>query len=571
MNGHPSVNTRKTPAATFPGQLPSPDRVFGDFGTIVVHHPCVLINPDRVTLIRQVIRRREALPAKQGFLYIVTPAESTGRSPLDTYMVRDQITEATVDWTSPNNHPLDGRVFERLWQDGLDLLLKQDRLFLTERSIGADPTYALPVRTITNSALTALFTLNMFRPAIQETCTSLLAERPFHLLVLPGHHVESGKYKGHLRCLENGDPAHMVIAMDFENRRGLVIGSAYGGTVKKLMFTVMNYYLPFIDVLPFHCSASENSRGETALFLGLSGTGKTSLSTDPGRLLLGDDEHGWSEQGIANFEYGCYAKLINLDPEKEPEIYQAVFHEDHCLRHGVIVENTMVYPDGSFDLCDKRLTPNSRASYPLSFLSSVKPSACGAHPRTIVFLTADANGVIPPISRLSGDQAMLWFLMGYTSKLAGTETGIVDPVTVFSRFFGEPFMPLLPEYYASMLGEKLQRHPVSVFLLNTGWSGGPHGIGKRMDIRLTRHLLNRALDGELDHVAVRIDKRFHLQVPKECPGVPSEILNPRSTWRDRSKFDERADHLAAEFFCHFEKAYGHGSISRTIGAQCPGR
>jgi len=337
------------------------------------------------------------------------------------------------------------------------------------------------------------------------------------------------------------------------------------------MFTVMNYLLPAEGILPLHCSANEGPKGDTALLLGLSGTGKTTLSADPARALLGDDEHGWSDDGIANFENGCYAKLIGLDPDKEPEIHRAVFHPDHYLDHGAIVENAMVYPDGSFDLSDDRLTPNSRASYPLTYLSNVKPTACGGHPKTILFLTADANGVLPPIAKLTRNQAMLWFLMGYTSKLAGTETGIVEPKTTFSRFFGEPFMPRNPDVYARMLGEKMDRHGTAVYLVNTGWSGGPYGIGKRMEIALTRAMVDAALTGRLADAPDGGDRRFHLLVPQSCPGVPSEILDPKNTWSDKEAYEERADRLAAEFAAHFEKAYGDKGIDPEVASECPGR
>jgi phosphoenolpyruvate carboxykinase (ATP) len=286
---------------------------------------------------------------------------------------------------------------------------------------------------------------------------------------------------------------------------------------------------------------------------------------------LGDDEHGWGPRGVANFENGCYAKLIDLDPEKEPEIYNAVMHKDDYLKHGAIVENAMVYPDGRFDFHDSRLTPNSRGSYPLRFLSNVKPSSMGGHPRAIIFLTADANGVLPPVAKLTREQAMLWFLMGYTSKLAGTETGIVEPQTTFSRFFGEPFMPRNPDVYARMLGEKLKEHGTRVYLINTGWSGGPYGVGERIDIRLTRAMVRAALNGELEDVEYKEDRTFHLLVPRSCPGVPAELLDPKSTWADQRAYDERATRLASEFSAHFDRAYGDKGIDAAVAAQCPGK
>jgi phosphoenolpyruvate carboxykinase (ATP) len=337
------------------------------------------------------------------------------------------------------------------------------------------------------------------------------------------------------------------------------------------MFTVMNYVLPEVGILPLHCSANEGEPGDTALLLGLSGTGKTTLSADPRRALLGDDEHGWGDNGIANFESGCYAKLIGLKREKEPEIWQAVLHEDDYLNHGAVVENAMMYPDGHFDLDDARLTPNSRASYPLRYLSNIKDPPVGGHPRTILFLTADANGVIPPISRLTAEQAMLWFLMGYTSKLAGTETGIIDPVSTFSRFFGEPFMPRNPHVYASMLGERMRRHGTDVYLVNTGWSGGSFGVGSRMDIDVTRALVHAALDGRLQGIQYQENPLLHIWVPQSCPGVDAGMLNPRNTWQDERAFDARACRLAQDFARHFDSAYGNKGIDPSVAAQCPGK
>jgi phosphoenolpyruvate carboxykinase (ATP) len=363
----------------------------------------------------------------------------------------------------------------------------------------------------------------------------------------------------------------MAVAMDFDRRVGIVFGSAYAGSVKKLMFTVMNYMLPGVGILPLHCSANEGPNGDIALLLGLSGTGKTTLSADPRRALLGDDEHGWSDNGIANFENGCYAKLINLRESKEPEIWHAVFHEAHYLKHGTIVENCMMYPWGTFDVDDERYTPNSRASYPLRFLSNIKTPSVGGHPKTILFLTADANGVLPPIAQLTPDQAMLWFLMGYTSKLAGTETGIVDPVSTFSRFFGEPFMPRNPNVYASMLGERMKKHGSQVYLVNTGWSGGPFGVGQRMDIDITRAIVHAALSGDLANVEYEEDTVFHINVPRTCPGVPAEILNPRNTWNDKKAFDLRAAKLASDFATHCDKAYGLKGINPAVMSQCPGK
>ncbi len=540
---------------------------------LLQRHRDVRLNPDRRQMIADTVERREAMVARCGCLATWTPPESTGRSPQDTVIVRRPESEQNIDWDAPNNLPIAPDTFAMLFADALATLAKKERLYVVDRVLGADAGYALPVRLVTDRALTALFGDNMFRPVPTDIGRSIFASRPYTLLVLPYDKLDSARYVGRLRIVpKTGKTSNMAIAMDFDQRLGVVFGSAYCGSVKKHMFTVMNYLLPLAGILPLHCSANEGSDGHVALLLGLSGTGKTTLSADPRRALLGDDEHAWSDTGIANLENGCYAKLINLRPEKEPDIYWACFHDAPYLDHGAIVENAMVYPDGRFDLDDERLTPNSRGSYPLSFLPNIKNPPVAGHPQTIIFLTADANGVLPPVARLNRDQAMVWFLLGYTSKLAGTETGIVDPKSTFSRFFGAPFMPLNPDIYAGMLGEKLDRHGTQVFLVNTGWSGGPYGAGRRMDISLTREIVNAALSGALNQVEYSEDPLFHLLIPRSCPGVADPtVLNPRNTWPDKSAYDERARRLAAEFSAQFDKAYGNKGIAASIVRQCPGK
>jgi phosphoenolpyruvate carboxykinase (ATP) len=515
---------------------------------LIVGHADVLDNPSRETMIRESIERREAIVSANGALATWTPPESTGRSPKDTYIVRHPESEGNIDWDSPNNIPMEPDTFDMLVQDTLEVLAAKSRLYVTDRTLVADPAFAFPVKTVTDWASAALFTDNMFRPVPEGIEDSIFAGRNFLLLVAPYDKLDRERYAGRLRKLPDGRTSDMAVAMDFDRYIGVVFGSAYGGSVKKLMFTVMNYVLPGEGILPLHCSANEGPNGDIALLLGLSGTGKTSLSADPRRALLGDDEHAWSDRGTANFENGCYAKLINLRPHKEPEIWNAVFHEA---------------PYG------ERYTPNSRASYPLAFLSNIKTPPVGGHPQTILFLTADANGVLPPVSKLTPEQAMLWFLMGYTSKLAGTETGIVDPVSTFSRFFGEPFMPRNPDVYASMLGERMERHGSRVYLVNTGWSGGPFGVGARMDI--TRAIVHAALSGDLEEVEYDPDPMFHILVPRSCPDVPNQILNPRNTWEDKEAFDLRAAKLASDFCRHFDKAYGDKGIDPSVIVECPGK
>jgi phosphoenolpyruvate carboxykinase (ATP) len=538
---------------------------------LLERHPNAVFNPDRGRMIQEAVNYREAIVSANGALATWTPPESTGRSPKDTYIVRHPESEANIDWDSPNNIPMVPETFDMLVIDALAALSEKERLYVMDRVVGADTSYAMPVQVVTYWATSALFTDNMFRPVPGDIEGSIFANRGFTLLVAPYSKLDRLRYEGRLRKLPDGQTSNMAVAMDFDRRMGVVYGSAYAGSVKKLIFTVMNYVLPGEGILPIHCSANEGQDGDCALLLGLSGTGKTTLSADPRRALLGDDEHGWSDNGIANFENGCYAKLINLRADKEPEIWNAVFHEAHYLNHGAVVENCMVYPDGGFDVDDERLTPNSRASYPLTFLSNIKPDSKSGHPRTILFLTADANGVLPPVARLTSEQAMLWFLMGYTSRLAGTETGIVDPLSTFSRFFGEPFMPRNPNAYARMLGERMQKHGTQVYLVNTGWSGGPFGVGARMDINLTRAIVDAALSGVLKDVEYAEDTTFHILVPRQCPGVPAEVLFPRNTWADKAAYDARARRLADDFCTHFDKAYGDKNIDLAIAAQCPGK
>lgn len=538
---------------------------------VIRAHPQVYDNPPRREMIRMAVENREAIVSESGALATWTPVESTGRSPRDTVVVKRKESEDTIDWNSPNNIPIDEETFDMLFNDALQFLSESRQIYITDRVVGADSSYALPVKVVTSHALHALFTDNMFRPRPHDLHRSIFFEQGYQLVALPYRKLNPDKYEGRLRKLPNGKTSDMVVAMDFDRKLGVIVGSAYMGSIKKMIFTVMNYLLPFHGILPLHCSANEGVNGESALLLGLSGTGKTTLSADPKRALLGDDEHGWSENGIANFEYGCYAKMIDINPVKEPDIYDAVMHKDDYLNHGAIVENAMIYPDGRFDYHDDRFTPNSRASYLLSYLKNIKESSISGHPRTILFLTADAYGVLPPISRLGEDEAMLWFLMGYTSKLAGTETGVTEPQATFSRFFGQPFMPCKPHVYADMLGNKLKKHQTRVYLINTGWSGGPYGTGKRIDLTLTRRMVDAALNGDLDNVEYQRDHLFHLDVPRTCPGVPSEILWPANTWSDKFAYEIQAKTLAAKFSEAFDKNYGNAGIKENIRKVCPGK
>ncbi|MFA5815068.1 MAG: phosphoenolpyruvate carboxykinase (ATP) [Bacteroidales bacterium] len=534
------------------------------------HHK-VFSNIARIEMIRAAAERREAMVTESGALATWTAPESTGRSPKDTYMVKRASSENNIDWTAPNNLPIDEETFDQIFADAVVQLNAADQLYETDRVIGADSKYSLPVKVVTYRALHTLFIDNMFRPVPADIQMSCFANNGFLLLALPFHKLDSDKYEGKLRKLPNGKTSDLIVAMDYDRRIGMVIGSAYMGSMKKMLFTVMNYLLPLRGILPLHCSANEGDKGDSALLLGLSGTGKTTLSADPARALLGDDEHGWSDDGIANFEFGCYAKMIDINPKKEPDISDAVMHKTDYLNHGAMVENAMVYPDGRFDFYDNRFTENSRASFPLSYLKNIKPSSVAGHPKTILFLTADAYGVLPPVSRLNKEQAMLWFMMGYTSKLAGTETGITEPQVAFSRFFGAPFMPCKPHVYATMFGDKMEQFQTSIFLINTGWSGGGYGVGKRIDLTMTRRMVNAALNGELDTVHYTEDLLFHLQVPVSCPGVPPKILNPVNTWAYHEAYRTAADKLARQFSDHFDKAYGSNNLPASMVNQCPGK
>ncbi|OGJ62448.1 phosphoenolpyruvate carboxykinase (ATP) [Candidatus Peribacteria bacterium RIFCSPHIGHO2_02_FULL_55_24] len=524
---------------------------------LLQEHPAVSRNPSRAAMIQATLDAREAFLTSSGALATWGPAACTGRIPQDTYIVRHGCALEACDWGFSACNPMEIRVFDQLWDDAISLLERKTSLYVTERSVGAEKKSTFPVRTVTDSPLVALFTDNMFRTACHG--------EPFTLLVLPHDRAMTASYDGVLRksAVKTVD---MLVAMDFERMRGLVYGTSYLGCVKKLLFTTMNFLLPEQGILPLHCAANRGNGGDTALFLGLSGTGKTTLSTDPNRSMIGDDEHLWSDHGIANMEGGCYAKLAHLRREKEPEIYEAVFG----MERGVIIENAMMYPDGSFDLDDERLTENSRASYPLSFLPRIVKEGCAGHPRTVLFLTADAQGVLPPIAKLGHTQVLLWFLMGYTSKLAGTEAGVTRPKTTFSRFFGGPFMPRMPMDYLSLFKKKLLDHGTDVYLVNTGWSGGAYGVGKRMDIALTRRLVDAALSGKFCDVPYWEYQKFHLLVPKACPGVDPKLLNPKLTWADPDAYDRAAEALAQEFSAMFEKEFA-GKVSQEIAKVCPGK
>ena len=480
-------------------------------------------------------RRGEGEFADMGPFVAVT-APHTGRSPNDKFAVREPGTEADIDWGKVNQ-PISPAHFDALLADVRDYLNAQPELFIQDLRCGADPAHHLSVRYVLPNAWHASFVRNMFiRPDAAELPTF---DPNFTVLHAPEFQADPARH---------GTRTSTFIILNFAERMILIGGTRYAGELKKAMFTVMNYFMPKEGVLSMHCSANVGTQGDTALFFGLSGTGKTTLSADPERALIGDDEHGWSERGIFNFEGGCYAKVINLSPEGEPDIYATT------QMFGTILENVVLEPTSrrvKFD--DQSITENTRASYPLPYIRNHVPDGRGGHPKNIVFLTADAFGVLPPIARLTREQAMYYFLSGYTAKVAGTERGVTEPQATFSACFGAVFLVWHPTKYAEMLGRLIAEHDAHVWLVNTGWSGGPYGVGKRMKLGYTRAMVRAALAGQLDQVPTQTDDRFGLAVPTQVPGVPPEIMRPRDTWTDGAAYDAQAKKLAEMFRKNFEK------------------
>lgn len=490
------------------------------------------LNLSVASLVEHAVRRGEALLASNGAL-VVRTGQYTGRSPRDKFIVARPEHEALIDWGAVNQR-MEAEVFERLFAR-VTAYLANRPLFVQDCFAGADPRYRLPVRVITEYAWHNLFAKQLFiRPQPEE----LHDFRPsFTVISAPDFKTDPAI---------DGTRSEVVVALDFRRRVVLIAGTAYAGEIKKSIFTVMNYLLPQHGVFPMHCSANMGAEGDVALFFGLSGTGKTSLSADPERRLIGDDEHGWSDTGVFNFEGGCYAKCINLSRENEPQIWDAI-------RFGSVVENVVVDPDTRIpDYADASITENTRAAYPLDYIEGAVIPGVGGHPRHLFFLAADAFGVLPPISRLSVEQAMEMFLLGYTAKVAGTERGITTPQMTFSACFGAPFLPMHPQRYAEMLGAKLDQHAAQAWLVNTGWTGGPYGVGHRIPIRYTRAMIRAALKGALEGVPYRTDPLFGLEVPTRVPDVPDDLLNPRDTWSDPKAYDAQAHMLAEQWQAHLK-------------------
>ncbi|MCP4504391.1 MAG: phosphoenolpyruvate carboxykinase (ATP) [Deltaproteobacteria bacterium] len=489
-------------------------------------------NLPTAALYEHAIKNGEAQSVHFGPLVVET-GKHTGRAAKDKFIVKEPSSEDKIAW---------GDINKPMSEDGFRWLNKKVNAYFQNRDCyvmdvyaGADDRYRMPVRVITENAVHALFARAMFiRPSDEDLKTHV---PEFTVVHAPG--LEANPEFDEVR-------SSTFIAQHFGKRRVLIGGTYYSGEIKKSVFSAMNYYLPQKGVLSMHASANigtkGKSEGKTAIFFGLSGTGKTTLSADSERMLIGDDEHGWSDDGVFNIEGGCYAKVIRLSRDAEPEIWRTT------RRFGTILENVVMdQTTRRLDLSDGTLTENTRAAYPIKFIPNHQHDGKGGQPSDVVMLTADAFGVLPPISKLTKEQAMYWFLAGYTAKVAGTEQGITEPEATFSACFGAPFMPLDPTVYAKMLGEKIEKHGVRVWLLNTGWTGGPYGVGERMSIKHTRSMLHAALDGKFDDVSYNKDPIFGLNVPASCPGVPDEVLDPKSTWSDQADYDAKAKGLAKSF------------------------
>jgi phosphoenolpyruvate carboxykinase (ATP) len=488
-------------------------------------------------LIEAAVRRGEGQLADMGpFVGVTTP--HTGRSPNDKFAVKEPSTEKDVDWGKVNQ-PMTEAHFDALVGEVRQYLNARDELFVQDLYCGAHTAHRLRVRYVTPGSWHAAFVRNMFlRPEVADLAGFV---PNFTVLHAPELQVDPAKF---------GTRSGTVIALHLAKHMIVIAGTRYAGELKKAMFTIMNYLMPKDGVLSMHCSANTGKDGDTALFFGLSGTGKTTLSADPERKLIGDDEHGWADDGVFNFEGGCYAKVINLAPESEPDIYRTT------QMFGTILENVVLDADRKVRFADSSITENTRASYPLHYIPNHVRDARGGHPRNVVFLTADAFGVLPPIARLTPEQAMYWFLSGYTAKVAGTERGVTEPQATFSACFGAVFLVWPPAKYAQMLGEKLRKHGSRVWLLNTGWSGGAYGVGKRMKLSYTRTMVNALLSGALDDAKTVIHPVFGLAMPTEVAGVPNDVLDPRKTWNDGTAYDEQARKLAGMFAENIRKFPG---------------
>ncbi len=491
------------------------------------------LNPDE--LVEQALERNQGVLNNTGALCINT-GEFTGRSPLDKFIVKDAITADTVHWNN-FNIPIEEKYFLQLRSKLLKHLSSKNEVWVRDAAACADSNYRLNIRVINENPWSNLFAYNMFLRPEEEELEDFNPD--WHIIQAPSFKAD---------CTVDGTRQHNFAIVSFTHKTILIGGTGYTGEMKKGIFTILNYILPHDkNVLSMHCSANMGESGDVAVFFGLSGTGKTTLSADPNRKLIGDDEHGWTSDAIFNFEGGCYAKVIDLTEEKEPEIFKAI-------KPGALVENVgFVNGTNVIDFAAKPITENTRVSYPLNYISNAQEPSIGGLPKNIFFLTCDAYGVLPPVSKLSPGQAMYQFISGYTARVAGTEAGVTEPKATFSACFGAPFLPLHPGFYAKMLGDKMRENNVNIWMINTGWSGGAYGVGKRMKLSYTRAMITAALNGELDNVEFEAHPIFGMMMPKTCPNVPREILHPRFTWADREAYDETAKKLAQMFISNFEK------------------
>ena len=498
-------------------------------------------------LVQDALRIGEGVLNDTGALVIKT-GEFTGRSPKDKFFVKDEITTDSVHWNE-FNIPIEEKYFDIIYKKSLDYLENVNEFWVRDCFACADPRYKLNVRVINEKPWNNLFAYNMFLRPKEEELQNFKPD--WHVFSLPGLQLDPN---------ECGTRQSNAAVVSFKHKMILIAGTGYTGEIKKGIFTILNYILPHEkDVLSMHCSANMGDDGDTAIFFGLSGTGKTTLSADPNRKLIGDDEHAWTSDNIFNFEGGCYAKTINLTEEKEPEIFNAI-------RPGALVENVTFFEGtNKINFDDASITENTRGSYPLDFISNAQEPSIGGLPKNIFFLTCDAFGVLPPISRLTPGQAMYQFISGYTAKVAGTELGVTEPKPTFSACFGAPFLPLHPGKYAKMLGEKMQAHKVNVWMINTGWTGGAYGTGSRMKLKYTRAMITAALEGKLNDVEFEADPIFGFGIPKECPNVPTEVLNPINTWTDKTAFKEKSKYLAGLFVKNFDK-YADGVTEEVLAA-----
>lgn len=494
----------------------------------------ILVQLSVPQLMEKIINNKEGLLTDKGAISVTT-GKYTGRSPKDKYIVQENSVLNKIDWGSVNQ-PISKEVFNRLYHKVLHYLKHKKELYLFKGFAGADKSYQLPIQVITEYAWHNLFAHQLFiRPTEEELKNH---QNQFTVIFAPDFKADP---------VIDGVRSETFIIISFEEKVVLIGGTEYAGEMKKSIFTIMNYLLPEQNIFSMHCSANVGDDGDVALFFGLSGTGKTTLSTDKNRRLIGDDEHGWSNHGVFNIEGGCYAKCIHLSREKEPQIYDAI-------KFGAVLENVVVNENTRIpDFDNGSLTENTRAAYPINAIDNIVQPSVAGHPSTIIFLTADAFGVLPPISKLTKEQAMYHFLSGYTSKLAGTERGVTEPEATFSTCYGSPFLPLPAKRYAEMLGKKIDEHKVQVFLVNTGWTGGVYGVGSRMKLAYTRAMVQAAIEGKLKHVETVKDEIFGLHIPVHVPGVPDEVLLPNKTWKDGLAYEGKAKELAGKFRENFKK------------------